>query len=71
MFAVYRKTCLPAMVWQLEHNLLKIKALFRKVRVKTIAEADLIEVDPQLISFFNINTPEDLLQANRLLRDHR
>lgn len=71
MFAVYRKTCLPAMVWQLEHNLLKIKGLFRKVRVKTVAEADLIEVDPELISFFNINTPEDLLQANRLLRDHR
>lgn len=70
MFAVYKKTCLPAITWQLEHNRLKIKGLFRKMRVKTIPEADLIELDPQLLSFFNINTPEDLLQANRLLRDN-
>ena len=45
MFAVYKKTCLPAITWQLEHNLLKIKGLFRKVRVKTVPEADLREVD--------------------------
>lgn len=70
MFAVYKKTCLPAIAWQLEHNLLKIKGLFRKVRVKTIPETDLVEVDPQLLSFFNINTPDDLLQANLLLRDN-
>ena len=63
MFAVYKKTCLPAMMSQLERDRLKIQGLFRKVRVKTVAEADLREVDPELISFFNINTPEDLVQA--------
>jgi molybdopterin-guanine dinucleotide biosynthesis protein A len=68
MFAVYKKTCLPAMVWQLERDRLKIDGLFRRVRVKTIAEADLRTVDPELISFFNVNTPEDLVQAETAYR---
>ncbi|GAB6904453.1 Molybdenum cofactor guanylyltransferase [Desulfosarcina cetonica] len=66
MFAVYRKTCLPAMVWQLERDLLKIKGLFRKVRVKAVAEGDLRTVDPELVSFFNMNTPDDLVKAEAL-----
>ncbi len=70
MFAVYKKTCLPAMVWQLERDLLKIQGVFRKVRVKTVAEADLREVDPDLISFFNINTPEDLIRARTLCKEN-
>ena len=70
MFAVYKKTCLPAMVWQLERELLKIQGLFRKVRVKTIEEADLRAVDPELVSFFNINTPEDLVRAEALYGKH-
>lgn len=68
MFAVYKKTCLPAMVWQLEQDLLKIQGLFRKVRVKTVAESELRTIDPQLISFFNINTPDDLVLAENLDR---
>jgi molybdopterin-guanine dinucleotide biosynthesis protein A len=66
MFAVYKKTCLPAMVWQLERDLLKIQGLFRKVRVKTVGETDLRDVDPDLVSFFNVNTPADLARAEAL-----
>jgi molybdopterin-guanine dinucleotide biosynthesis protein A len=68
MFAVYKKTCLPAMVQQLEQGRLKIQGLFRKVRVKTVDEPDLRKMDAELISFFNINTPEDLVQAEAFLR---
>jgi len=71
MFAVYKKTCLPAMVWQLERDLLKIQGLFRKVRVKTVDEADLREVDPELVSFFNVNTPADLVRAEALHKQVR
>ena len=71
MFAIYRKSCLPAMVWQLEHDLLKIQGLFRKLRVKTVAEAELRSVDPELVSFFNINTPEDLVQAQAMYEKER
>jgi molybdopterin-guanine dinucleotide biosynthesis protein A len=66
MFAVYKKTCLPAMVWQLERGMLKIQGLFRKVRLKTVDEADLRTVDPELVSFFNVNTPADLVRAEAL-----
>ena len=71
MFAVYKKSCLPAMVWQLERERLKIQGLFRKVRVKTVDEADLRQVDPELVSFFNINTPADLVRAKSLHERHR
>jgi molybdopterin-guanine dinucleotide biosynthesis protein A len=66
MFAVYKKNCLPSIAWQLERDLLKIQGLFRKLRVKTVAEPELRAIDPQLISFFNINTPEDLILAESL-----
>ncbi len=68
MFAVYRKTCLPAMEWQLGRDLLKIQGLFRKVRVKTVSEAELRAADAELISFFNVNTPDDLREAEQRLR---
>ena len=66
MFAVYRKTCLPAMAHLLEQGLLKIQGLFPKVRVKTVDEAALHRADTALISFFNINTPDDLKRAEAI-----
>ena len=66
MFAVYRKSCLPVMAQQLDKERLKIQGLFRKLRVKTVGEAVLRQADPELISFFNINTPEDLERAKAL-----
>ena len=36
------------------------------MRIKTVGEADLRAVDPELISFFNVNTPEDLERAEAL-----
>lgn len=70
MVAIYKKTCLPAMVWQLERNLLKIQGLFRKVRVRPVDEAALREADPELISFFNVNTPDDLVRAEALFKQN-
>lgn len=66
LFAVYRKRCLPAMAQQLKHDRLKIQGLFRKVRIKAVEEAELRRADPSLISFFNVNTPEDLKRAESL-----
>jgi len=71
MFAVYKKTCLQAMVWQLERDQLKIQGLFRKVRLKTVDESELRKVDPELVSFFNVNTPADLVRAEALYKRNR
>lgn len=39
---------------------MKISKLFSKVKVKKIAEETLRKIDPDLISFFNINNQADL-----------
>jgi molybdopterin-guanine dinucleotide biosynthesis protein A len=48
---------------------LKIQYLFKKVRVKKLSEKLLREKDPDLISFFNVNTPDDLARANEMARN--
>jgi molybdopterin-guanine dinucleotide biosynthesis protein A len=35
--------------------------------MKSVPEERLRAKDPELVSFFNINTPEDLLRAEQLL----
>ncbi len=46
---------------------LKILNIYDKVRVKKIPEKTLRPVDPDLLSFFNINTPEDFARAEQIL----
>ena len=49
---------------------LKILNLFKKVRVKKIPEQTLIKADPDLLSFFNANSPEDFALAERILSEN-
>lgn len=65
--AVYSKECLKPVEQHLIHKKLKVQQLFQKRRVKKIPEKILRENDPDLISFFNINTPEDLDKANKMM----
>lgn len=64
--AVYSRRCLQTVQSALERNRLKIRDLFRKLKVKEIPETVLRKTDPDLVSFFNINTPGDLEKANRM-----
>ncbi len=59
LFAAYSKNCLPVMARHIQENKLKIQRMFRKFKVKKIPEATLRKKDPDLISFFNINTVQD------------
>jgi molybdopterin-guanine dinucleotide biosynthesis protein A len=45
---------------------LKVRNFYENVRLKKIPEKLLRERDPGLISFFNINTPEDFSMAQRM-----
>ena len=70
--AAYSKTCLSLMERQIREEIFQIKRMFRKVRVKKIPEHILRESDPELISFFNINTREDYTSAKEwLATNHR
>jgi len=65
--AVYSKQCFKTVERQLLKNKLKISQIFKKVRVKKLSEKLLRTHDPDLLSFFNINTPEDLLKAEKII----
>lgn len=76
--AIYSKRCLPVVAallaqqkeqpvhFNLLQQGLKIQRLFEKVRLKKIGEKRLREKDPELNSFFNVNTPEDLARAQEM-----
>jgi len=55
--AVYSKRCLKQIENQLDKQDYKIQKFFNKVRVINISENELRAIDPELISFFNVNTP--------------
>lgn len=63
LFAVYSKTCLSVMERHIEKEKLKIQRIFKSLRVKKVSEDVLQQADPELKSFFNINTPDDLILA--------
>ena len=66
--AAYSKRCLNSAQHHLEQEKLKVIKAFRKSRIKTISEKVLCEIDPDLRSFFNINTPEDLKRAEQMVK---
>jgi molybdenum cofactor guanylyltransferase len=67
LMAIYSKRCLSF----IEDNILcqkfQINRFFRQVRTKTIEEDQLRCHDSELISFFNINSPNELIQAEAWL----
>jgi molybdopterin-guanine dinucleotide biosynthesis protein A len=65
--AAYSKRCLNSAQHHLEQKKLKIIKAFRKNRIKTISEKVLCRIDPDLRSFFNINTAEDLKHAEEMI----
>jgi len=67
--AIYSKRCIKPIERQLKNEDPKIVRFFPKVKVKEIQEARLRSADPHLISFFNINTPEDFTTSEKMLAD--
>lgn len=70
LHAVYNKrNCLPAVEDALEAGESRVISFFPSVQVTIVDETTLTRFDPQGLSFFNINTPEDLDQASRILAE--
>jgi molybdopterin-guanine dinucleotide biosynthesis protein A len=67
--AVYSKKCLQPIENQLKRRLFRIQHFFRKIPLKKISVVRLRRTDPALLSFLNINTPEDLENALQFLQD--
>jgi molybdopterin-guanine dinucleotide biosynthesis protein A len=72
--AIYSKRCLNTAEHHIKQNKFKIQQALGKHRWKIISESKLRSKDPELISFFNINTPQDLARAEQMSarsREHR
>lgn len=74
LHALYGKTCLPAMRRHLDEDRLKIDRLYDGLRVRYVEEDEMRPHDPELLSFWNLNTRGELAQARaraRLRREAR
>lgn len=66
--AAYSKRCLPIIESMLQESELRVHALAERVHIKRISPEIWQEFDPDGMSFFNINTPEDFERANSYMR---
>ena len=66
--ALYSRVCIGTIEKRIEANDLKISSFFDDVRVNLVPEEEIRRFDPGLLSFFNVNTQEDLETALRLAK---
>ena len=67
--AVYSKKCIDAIERHLSQNKFKIRRVFKKHRIKTLSDKFCRTFDPDLSSFFNINTPRDHSSAEKNIKE--
>jgi len=66
VFAFYSKNCLLPIKRQMDSGNLKIVDFFSRAKVRAIEPEELNKFDPGEMSFFNINTQEDLEKARNI-----
>jgi molybdopterin-guanine dinucleotide biosynthesis protein A len=68
MCAVYARRCLAEVAAALEAGQRRMISFFPRVRVLPVEEPDWKIFDPEASTFFNVNTPEDLAEAERRMK---
>ena len=63
LHAIYSKSCLDNIKIQLDRNQLRADSILDTVRVRYVERVECQRLDPQLLSFFNINCQLDLEKA--------
>ena len=63
LHAIYTKRCLEGMRQLIERDELRISKVFCDAPTRYVSGEEIALFDPDKLSFFNINTPEDLDQA--------
>lgn len=66
LHAIYTPACLPFMEEAIEKRDQRIISFFDKVKVLWVRDEVLDRFDPERLSFFNINSENDLLRAETL-----
>jgi molybdopterin-guanine dinucleotide biosynthesis protein A/molybdopterin converting factor small subunit len=69
--AVYRQSVVPLLKEQLERGELRPIFLYDKVRTRKIEEEEIRRFDPEGLSFFNMNSPEEYRTAVKIWEKRR
>jgi molybdopterin-guanine dinucleotide biosynthesis protein A len=69
LHALYSKNCLAPINKQIQQGELKLDGFLGQVKVRYVDETETDEFDPKHLSFFNINTPDDLRRARAIVED--
>lgn len=67
LHAIYSQACLPPIRERLDADRLKVIGFYQQVRVRYLDEAEYQPLDPKGLSFFNVNTPKELAEAQALV----
>jgi molybdopterin-guanine dinucleotide biosynthesis protein A len=70
LHAIYSSRCLPHIEKMLDHGTLQVINFFPAVKVYRLSSEEIGQLDPQGLSFFNINTPNDMDRARELLEKY-
>jgi molybdopterin-guanine dinucleotide biosynthesis protein A len=60
LHAIYSQKCLPFMEELIRQDNLKIIDFFHRVKKREVPDEEILPLDPDLASFLNVNTPEEL-----------
>lgn len=67
LHALYHRSLLPLMQARLTQGERQARSLLAAVRTRWVTDAEIRPVDPELHSFYNVNTPAEWREACRLL----
>jgi molybdenum cofactor guanylyltransferase len=67
LHALYHRRCLSSIHDALAQGRRRVIGFYEPLRVRYVDEDEIARYDPRRLSFFNINTPEDLIRARELL----
>ncbi len=64
--AVYSRACLPAIEAAIAAGKRRVNSFFDQVNIRYVDQPEIEQYDPRLLSFFNVNTPEELALAEQM-----
>jgi molybdopterin-guanine dinucleotide biosynthesis protein A len=67
LHAIYHRNCLPVIEAQIKQGDMQISLLYASLNVRFVTDAEIREIDPELRSFTNANTPDELAAIEALL----
>jgi molybdenum cofactor guanylyltransferase len=67
LVAVYARKCLVEVNAALNRGEMRMVSFFPQLNIRKVGHSEIEELDPDGLSFFNVNTPEDLETAEKFL----